>query len=254
MWCAYSGDSTDYAPDALNDIYEDLGIVGIDAMDEKVGTTPTQLLERLLHFKRNVEVGEPCAVREGQESGFSPRRGERVALREMMNRFLTIGEAFAGHGPGHPDTPNNDSYSRIQAFLKRFPRLLRDQGYVEFLWNYCGASLYYPEEMEGAEQWVTWLPGLIQGDRRFIPFTEQGYVGDPDGFLMVAQLIHQVSKVELQFGYYVAGEDRPGLHRMIYRGSVHESHRGEATRDWYCDSFAVWLGRFLELQERIFED
>jgi hypothetical protein len=254
MWCAYSGDSTDYAPDALNDIYEDLGIVGIDTADEKVGTTPTQLLERLMHFKRNLEVGEPCAVREGQESGLFPRRGERVALREMMARFLTIGEAFAGHGPGHPDAPNNDSYTRIQVFLKRYPRLLRDSGYIEFLWNYCGASLHYPAEMEGAEQWVAWLPGLIQGDRHFIPFTEEGYGVDPDGFLMVAQLFHQVAKLELQFGYYVSGEDRPGLHLIAYRGPVQDSHRRDAARHWYCESFADWLGRFLDLQERIFEE
>jgi hypothetical protein len=254
MWCAYSGDSTDYAPDALNDIYEDLGIVGIDATDEKVGTTPTQLLERLLHFKRNLEVGEPCAVREGQESGLFPRRGERVALREMMARFLTIGEAFAGHGPGHPDAPNNDSYTRIQVFLKRHPRLLRDSGYIEFLWNYCGASLYYPAEMEGAEQWVACLPGLIQGDRHFIPFTEEGYGVDPEGFLIVAQLFHQVAKLELQFGYFVSGEDRPGLYRNTYRGPVQESDRREAARCRYCDSFAEWLGRFLKLRERIFEE
>jgi len=58
MWCAYADDSTDHAPDALKDIYEDLGIVGIDAVDEKVGTTPAQLLERLLQLKRRVETGE----------------------------------------------------------------------------------------------------------------------------------------------------------------------------------------------------
>jgi hypothetical protein len=58
MWCAYSDDNTDYAPDALNDIYADLGLVGIDAVDEKAGTTPAQLLERLLQFKRRVKSGD----------------------------------------------------------------------------------------------------------------------------------------------------------------------------------------------------
>lgn len=53
MWCAYSRESTDYAPDALNDIYEDLGIVGTDAEDEASGTTPEQLLARLLQFQRD---------------------------------------------------------------------------------------------------------------------------------------------------------------------------------------------------------
>jgi len=54
MWCAYSDDNTDYAPDALNDIYEALGIVGNDAIDEKVGCTPAQLLDRLLQFKHSL--------------------------------------------------------------------------------------------------------------------------------------------------------------------------------------------------------
>lgn len=59
MWCAYSGDGTDYAPDALNDIYEDLGSVGIDAVDEQNGATPAHLLERLREFKRSMDAAEP---------------------------------------------------------------------------------------------------------------------------------------------------------------------------------------------------
>jgi hypothetical protein len=58
MWCAYSGDSTDYAPDALNDLYEDLGSAGLDAAEERGGTTPAQLLERLRELKRSLGSAE----------------------------------------------------------------------------------------------------------------------------------------------------------------------------------------------------
>jgi len=58
MWCAYSGASTDYAPDALNDIYEAMGTVGLEAADEQGGTTPDQLLGRLREFRRSVDAAE----------------------------------------------------------------------------------------------------------------------------------------------------------------------------------------------------
>src|SRR5438270_13552281 len=121
-----------------------------------------------------------------------------MALRELMARFLTIGEAFAGGGPDHP---RPDLEPRVEAFLHKSPRLLRDPGYVEFLRTYGGASLSFPDE--GNEQWVVMLPSLIEGDARLVPFTAEGYGVDPDGFLLVAQLFHQVSQVELEFGYHV---------------------------------------------------
>ena len=59
MWNVYSGDSTDYAPDALNDIYGDLDLVVVAAEDAEGGTTPEQLLERLQQFKREEGIAEP---------------------------------------------------------------------------------------------------------------------------------------------------------------------------------------------------
>jgi len=59
MWNVYSGDGTDYAPDALNDVYEGLGLVGVDAEAVGAGTTPEQLLERLQQFKSREGIAEP---------------------------------------------------------------------------------------------------------------------------------------------------------------------------------------------------
>jgi hypothetical protein len=46
----------------------------------------------------------------------------------------------------------------------------------------------------------------------------------------------------------------PVLHRIAHRGPVRESGRQDEVRGWYCDSFAKWLGRFLELRAALFEE
>jgi hypothetical protein len=55
------------------------------------------------------------------------------------------------------------------------------------------------------------------------------YGVDPDGFMIVANLFHQVSKDELEFGYHFSGPDRPGLHRRMHRGPVYEARRSGGT-------------------------
>jgi len=58
QWCAYGGNETSYAPDALNDIYEELDAVGLDG-----GTgTAAELLARLERFKRDEGIAEPDAA------------------------------------------------------------------------------------------------------------------------------------------------------------------------------------------------
>jgi hypothetical protein len=70
---------------------------------------------------------------------------------------------------------------------------------------------------------------------------------DPDGFLCVAQLFHQHLRIELDFGYYVAGTGGPGLHCLADRD-------GRSSRGWYCASFTEWLERFVQAGEAIFNE
>jgi len=175
-----------------------------------------------------------------------------MTVRELMPRFLALGEGHAGCGPNHPDTPAPKLLPQIEAFFAKQPALLRDPSYVEFLQTYAAASLSIPDEDD--ERWVCFLPGLIEDHWALVPFTTEGYGVDADGFLMVAQLFHQESKDELEFGYYVAGPDRPGLYRIAMRGPIDEVGQRSKELGWYCPSFAEWLQRFVDLGEAIFQE
>jgi hypothetical protein len=167
-----------------------------------------------------------------------------MTIRELMPRFLALGEAHAGRGPDHPDRPDPALRDRTDAFLAEHPALLNDPSYIEFLRLYSGATLVYPSEAE--EDWVVFLPGLIEGDPDLVPFSTEGYGVGPDGFLMVAQMFYQpAARGELEFGYYMAAGQRPGLHRIAWRGE-------RQSRGWYAESFAAWLQHFLELREALF--
>jgi hypothetical protein len=47
------GENSDHAPDALIDIYYDMGFIGNDERAVENGTTPEQLLERLVRFRHD---------------------------------------------------------------------------------------------------------------------------------------------------------------------------------------------------------
>lgn len=55
QWCAYGGNDTSYAPDALNDIYEELDSIGLDGDHG----TAQELLTRLEKLKRDEAIAEP---------------------------------------------------------------------------------------------------------------------------------------------------------------------------------------------------
>lgn len=169
-----------------------------------------------------------------------------MSVRVLMPQFLALGEGYAGRGPDHPDAANPALRPVAEAFLAKHPALLRDPSYVEFLRTCAGASLIIYDQ-GGDEVWFAFLIGLDGFGGQVVPFTEEGYGVDPDGFLCVAQLFHQRSRVGLDFGYYVDGTGEAGLHRIVYR-------EGRTWRGWYCESFVHWLGRFVRAGEAIFSE
>lgn len=161
-------------------------------------------------------------------------------MQSLMERFLAFGEGATGLGPLGPSPDERDCAER---FLAAHPGLAADPTYTEFLLRYGGASVSHPAQDN--ERWVALLPGPVVDNRAVVPFTEEGYGVGKDGFLVVAQLFHQESWAELLFGYYLAGDHQPGLHRIDCRGEAE-------LRGWYCGSFAEWLRRFVERGEAIF--
>jgi len=169
-----------------------------------------------------------------------------MTLRELMPRFLALGEGYAGCGPNHSDAPIPALGPVAEALFAKHPALLGDLGYVEFLRTYAGAwvSVY---DQDGDELWFAFLIGIDGFGGKVVPFTEEGYGVDADGFLCVAQLYHQRSRVELDFGYYVDGTGEAGLHRIADRN-------GRSSRRWYCESFVAWLETFVQAGEAIFSE
>jgi hypothetical protein len=181
-----------------------------------------------------------------------PRKGCHMTVRDLMPKFLALGEGHAGRGPEHPSSPVPQLRDRVEAFLAAHPALLGDLSYAEFLRIYGAASLSVPAEDD--ERWVCLLPGIIDDHWAFVPFSLEGFGVDSDGFLMVAQLFHQVSKIDLEFGYYTSGLDRPGMHRIAKFGSTNRAGPSSEKRGWYCHSFVEWLHRFVGLGEAMFDD
>ena len=59
---------------------------------------------------------------------------------QLMARFATLPGARVGSGPRHPAHPDPSLTERVARFLEEIPALARDQGYVDFMWRYAGAS------------------------------------------------------------------------------------------------------------------
>ena len=169
-----------------------------------------------------------------------------MTVRELMPRFMALGEGYAGRGPDHPEAANTALELVAEAFFAKYPVLLHDPSYVEFLRTYAGASVSVYDR-DGDEVWCAFLIGLDGFCGQVVPFTEEGYGVDADGFLCVAQLYHQRSRVELDFGYYVSDTGEAGLHRIAHCD-------GRSSRGWYCESFAEWLERFVRANEAIFSE
>jgi hypothetical protein len=169
-----------------------------------------------------------------------------MKLPELMHRFLALGQGYAGRGPDHPEAPNPDLRPLVESFFAQHRALLRDPTYVEFLRTYAGATVTVSDP-EGDEVWFAFLMGLCSDGGEIVPFTEEGYGADEEGFLCVAKLYHQRRRVELDFAYAVTGVLQPGLHRIVNRD-------GRESRGWYCHSFAEWLAHFVQAGEAIFSE
>src|SRR4051812_49032431 len=108
-----------------------------------------------------------------------------MTVRELMPRFLALGEGYAGRGPDHPGGADPALRAAAEAFFAAYPALLRDPSYVEFLRTHAGASVSVCDR-EGSELWCAFLIGLDSFGGEVVPFTEEGYGPDADGFLCVA--------------------------------------------------------------------
>lgn len=197
--------------------------------------------------------------RAGRATGRGSFRAEQVMaeLITLMSDFARMGEATVGRGPDHPTDPNPAVEPPLGEFLRQFPALLQSPDYIAFLRQYGGAMLLVPDSTN--DRWMVTLPGFWEAENDLVAWNEEGFVGpDADGFLLFAQLFHQVSKTEMEFGFFIRAEQRPGVYQTIYRAeraseSAELAGKGPR-RKWYCASFTEWLARLVHLGEALFEE
>jgi hypothetical protein len=168
-------------------------------------------------------------------------------IETLMRSFLDLGYAEIGNGPKHPAAPNPDLAAPVQAFLARFPILRRDQGYVDFLEYYAGASILWPHN-----DLVVDIFGFTEVSSHLLE-TDGPIVDEHGYFWFCSEVIRlhpgfetRTTTAGLQFAFDTTQQRRWG----IYRGIDNEdSSRTEFA--WYCESFLEWLNLLIENKGRL---
>jgi len=160
-------------------------------------------------------------------------------IHSLMQKFAELPNARVGQGPKRWPYPNPTLQKEIDDFLEQYPFLRRDQGYVDFLENYAGASAdSSEEETPSADELVVDLFGFNDGIALHI-VKDEGSIVSNKGFLCFCHT--EVWNPELDPEFIVetnylfdATEKRPS---GIYRAN---SLNPEAV-EWFGATFMEWL-------------
>jgi hypothetical protein len=108
-------------------------------------------------------------------------------IDQLMARFAALPGARVGAGPRHPTQPDPVLTERVTQFFDEIPALARDQGYVDFMWRYAGAS-----RSDAARRDFFEIFGFSDAAPSFDEFEEP--MVDPDGSFMFAEaVVHERS-------------------------------------------------------------
>lgn len=157
-------------------------------------------------------------------------------IDDAMSQFAIIPGSSVGRGPRHRLEPNPGLEPRITRFLKTYPLLRRDDGYVEFLERYAGASI----ENDDFSQIVDIL-GFTDASTDIEEM--DGPMVDAEGFLMVAEAIYHLREgdrttgtLQHAFAYDMTGTRPEGL----YHSLVSAEHPTPAFA-YAFEGFQAWL-------------
>jgi hypothetical protein len=162
-------------------------------------------------------------------------------------------DVSVGNGPKHTTNPNVKLAEIVDAYFKRFPFLLADTAYVEFMECYAGACLINPEtglvidifgftdassDMDKVDDEFLW-----QGESSII--LEGKYLVFCDAALPLSGGLAETGQTEgTGFAFDASGTRKKG----IYRAGVISQEQIDFY--WYCDSFARWLDILIETRGR----
>lgn len=162
-------------------------------------------------------------------------------IHSLMDRFSKLDGAAVGSGPKHLVSPDVELQKTINHFLEQHPFLRRDQGYIDFLEGYAGASI---ERLDKPDV-VLDIFGFTDVSSHLI--TGEGDVINPDGFFDIAGGTYPGENYKQKSLPYLLRIkslgcclDTTGKREWgIYRTRYNQAKEKEVY--WYCRTFLEWL-------------
>jgi hypothetical protein len=160
-------------------------------------------------------------------------------IHSLMRRLGEIQGAQVGHGPKHPVEPDFAIADEIAEFFKKYPALQHDQGYVNFLECYAGASISCEPEL------MVDIYGFVPGGSHIVK--EDGYRLDESGYFAFCTIFLDNIK-EIGFSFDATFDATIERKRGVYKWTLDENLQASLT--WYCTTFLEWLDTLITSQGR----
>lgn len=120
----------------------------------------------------------------------------RTDIDALMAHFAALPGARVGAGPRHPKDPDPALQARVAQLFDEVPSLTRDQGYVDFMWRYAGAS-----RSDAAQVHVFEIFGFSPVATTLDEFEEA--LVDDKGYFYLAEATHHERQTERLDSYTV---------------------------------------------------
>ena len=166
-----------------------------------------------------------------------------MTIHELLSQFSKLDGAVIGQGPKHPQSPDATISAAVTAYFTDFPVLKRDQGYVDFMEAYAGASLLREDPFIALD-----IFGFTSASSDLIKIDDHCYwqgesnIVDKDGFLAFATLDYtRVSSNEgiaTVFAFDITDHREWGIYKAE---DITAPYDEVAVFRKYCDTFAGWL-------------
>lgn len=204
-------------------------------------------------------------------------------IQRLMQNFGKLNQAAIGQGAKHPTSPDPAKVGLVSEFLDKYPFLRRDQGYVDFLERYAGASVDYSDG-----SLIIHIFGFIEEVSLHL-VNDEPFTGPliKDGFFMFCSTvaksptakntppargalwpkrgvqaetprmfgINGVSpafaiddEIGLDYAFDATGRRLRGVYQLISH-----SQRESETYEWYCGSFLEWLEELIDKKGQLFD-
>ena len=170
-------------------------------------------------------------------------------LHCLVQRFSELDRARVGRGPRHLTQGNRSLEGALESFLKRYPFLKKDTGYVQFLECYAGAYLVWPEDELVIDIYgFSGVSTLIVG--------EDGPIIDEDGYLTFSSVLFRIREgpgleniQTLGFAFDATQQRKPGIYRQV----VGREEGSPIVTDWYGETFLEWFKDVMDKKGRLIE-